>query len=145
MEELTDKQAEYFANIDGVDRFALVALDPDEPDEVIAVARFDRVPGSDQAEYAALVEDRWQGRGLGIGLTQQLIDDARDKGVYHFYALVTRGNTSMMRLLRSLGLTERERREGNAKYIEVELQELEQTQRLGKRQESFRGGVGVVR
>jgi GNAT superfamily N-acetyltransferase len=126
MEELTDKQAEYFANIDGVDRFALVALDPDEPDEVIAVARFDRASGSDQAEYAALVEDRWQGRGLGIGLTQQLIDDARDKGVYHFYTLVTHRNASMMRLLRGLGLTERERREGNAKYVEVELQELEQ-------------------
>jgi GNAT superfamily N-acetyltransferase len=126
IKELTDEQGEYFAHIDGVDRFALVALDPDEPDEVIAVVRFDRVPGSDRAEYAALVEDRWQGHGLGIGLTQQLIDTARDKGVCHFYALVTRGNASMMRLLRSLGLTERERREGSTKYVEVELQELEQ-------------------
>jgi hypothetical protein len=44
---------------------------------LFAVVRYDREPGSDRVEYAALVEDRWQGRGLGIGLTHLLVDAAR--------------------------------------------------------------------
>ncbi len=121
MKELTDKKANYFADIDGEDHFALIALEPDEPNEITAVVRFARAPGSNRAEYAALVEDRWQGRGLGSVLTQRLIDAARDRGVEHFYALVKDGNERMLRLLRSLDLPERERQEGSDKYVEVEL------------------------
>ena len=124
MKELTDKEANYFADVDGVDHFALIALEPDEPNEITAVVRFARVPGSNRAEYAALVEDRWQGRGLGSVLTQRLIDAARDRGVEHFYALVKAGNERMLRLLRSLDLPGRERQEGSDKYVEVKLQEL---------------------
>lgn len=96
-----------------------------EPEEITAVVRYDRGPDSERAEYAALIEDRWQGRGLGLHLTHQLIDEARDKGVRLLYALVMRENRRMLNLLRDLDLPERERREGNAKYIEVELQSEE--------------------
>ncbi len=121
MNELSDEKARYFAHTDSANHFALVALDPDEPDEIVAVTRYDREAGSDRAEYAALVEDLWQGRGVGISLTRRLIDVARDRGVRRFYALVMHGNKGMLRLLRSLDLPERERREGNDKYVEVEL------------------------
>lgn len=121
MKELSDEKARYFAHTDSIDHFALVALDPDEPDEIVAVTRYDREAGSDGAEYAALVEDLWQRRGVGVGLTHQLVDTARNRGVRRFYALVMHGNGGMLRLLRSLDLPECERRDGNAKYIEVEL------------------------
>ena len=121
MKELSNEKARYFAHTNSTNHFALVALDPDEPDEIVAVARYDREAGSDRAEYAALVEDLWQGRGVGVGLTHQLVDTARDRGVRRFYALVMHGNRGMLRLLRSLDLPERERREGNDKYVEVEL------------------------
>jgi GNAT superfamily N-acetyltransferase len=122
MEELSDEKAQYFAHVDGTDHFALVALDPDEQDEIIAVVRFDREASTDQAEYSALVEDRWQGRGLGQHLTHQLLDDARDRGIRYFYGLVMTKNTGMLSLLRGLGLPERERKEKKAKYVEVEIQ-----------------------
>ena len=122
LEELSDEKAQYFAHIDGVDHFALVALDPDEQDEIIAVVRFDRELGTDRAEYSALVEDSWQGRGLGQRMTRQLLDDARDRGIRYFYGLVMPENRRMLQLLRSLDLPERERREGGAKYVEVEIQ-----------------------
>lgn len=125
MKELSERKARYFAHVDGVDHYALVALDPDEPEEITAVVRYDREPDSERAEYAALIEDRWQGRGLGLHLTHQLIDEARDKGVRFLYALVMRENRRMLNLLRDLDLPEHERREGNAKYIEVELQSEE--------------------
>jgi GNAT superfamily N-acetyltransferase len=121
LEELSEEKARYFASVDYVDHFGLVALDPDEPDEIIAIVRYDREPGDERAEYAALVEDRWQGQGIGTGLTQRLIEEARDKGVRCFYALVKGENRLMLNVLRHLDLPERELREGSVKSVEVGL------------------------
>jgi GNAT superfamily N-acetyltransferase len=124
MKELSEEKAEYFASTDGVDHVAFVALDPEELEEIVAVVRYDREPSEAQeAEYAALVEDRWQDQGLGIALTRELIDEAKDKGVRYFYALVMGENTRMLELLRRLDLPEQELRdqELGVKRIEVEL------------------------
>ena len=121
LEELPEEKARFFAHVDGVDHLAFVALDPDDPDEIIALVRYDREPGSERAEYAALVEDRWQGHGVGIDLTRRLVDEARAKGVRFFYAMVMGKNMSMLELLRHLDLPEHERREDGVKRVEVEL------------------------
>lgn len=121
MQELSDKQAQYFASTDGVDHAGLVALDPEDPNEIIAVVRYARQPGGERAEYAALVEDRWQGRGVGTGLTIRLIDVARGNGVRCFYALVMGHNKRMLNTFRHLDLPKHERLEEGAKYVEVVL------------------------
>jgi GNAT superfamily N-acetyltransferase len=121
LEEFPEEKAQYFAHVDGVDHFALAALDPDDPNEIVAVVRYDREPGEESAEYAALVEDRWQDHGLGINLTRRLIDEARNNGVRFFYALVMGENRRMLELLRRLDLPEQERREDGVKHVEVEL------------------------
>ena len=121
LEELPDRKAQYFASTDGVDHFGLVAEDPEDSNEVIAVVRYDREPGSDKAEYAALVEDRWQNQGVGTGLTRRLIDEAKDKGVRFFYALVMGENTRMLNILRRLDLPEQERRYDGHKRVEISL------------------------
>ena len=121
LKEFSDEKAQYFANVDGVDHYALVALDPDDQDEIIALVRYDREPGEERAEYAALVEDRWQDHGLGIDLTRRLIDKARENGVRFLYALVMGQNQRMLHLLRRLDLPEQERREQGVKHVEVEL------------------------
>jgi GNAT superfamily N-acetyltransferase len=121
LRELPEEKANYFAHVDGVDHFALVALDPDEQEEIIAIVRYDREPDSEKAEYAALVEDRWQDQGVGTDLTRRLIDEARGKGVRFFYALVKGQNTRMLNVLRHLDLPEQERREEGVKCVEVEL------------------------
>jgi len=123
LEELPEEKARFFAHVDGVDHLAFVALDPDDPDEIIALVRYDREPGSERAEYAALVEDRWQDHGVGIDLTRRLVDEARDKEVRFFYAMVMGKNTQMLELLRHLDLPEHEcrDREAGVKHVEVEL------------------------
>ncbi len=121
MKELSDQMARRFAEVDGMDRFALVALDPDDADEIVGVVRYEREEGKDGAEYAALVEDRFQGRGLGIGLTRQLIEAARERGIKRLHALVLRENEGMLHLLRSLGLPERQRWEGDIEHVEIDL------------------------
>jgi len=121
MEKLSDEQALYFASTDSVDHFGLVALDPEDPNEVIAVVRYARRPGNERAEYAALVEDSWQGQGIGAALTRWLIDEARGNRVRTFYALVKGGNRRMLNVLRRLDLPERERVEDGERMVEIGL------------------------
>lgn len=130
MKELSDEQARYFASTDGVDHFGLVALNPEDPNEIIAVVRYARKPGNERAEYAALVEDGWQGRGVGAALTHRLIDEARRNRVRSFYALVKGENKRMLNVLRHLDLPEQERVEHGEKMVEIGLS-FEDTQRAG--------------
>src|ERR687897_2213468 len=121
LKRLSDEMAERFADVDGKDRFALVALDPQDTGEIVAVVRYERENGTDGAEYAALVEDRFQGKGLGIGLTRHLVDAARERGIRHLHALVMRENRPMLSLLRSLDFPERKRWENGVEHIEIDL------------------------
>jgi GNAT superfamily N-acetyltransferase len=122
LKELSDSMARRFADVDGKDKFALVALDPENPDEIVGVVRYGREGDDDGAEYAALIEDRFQGRGLGIRLTRHLIEAARENGIGHLYALVLRVNVRMLGLLRSLDLPERIRWQDGAERVEIDLQ-----------------------
>ena len=119
IKELSEEEARRFAEVDGKDRFALVALGPEG--EIVAVVRYERKEGSDEAEYAALVEDRFQGRGLGSGLTWCLIETAKKRGIKRLHALVLRENGRMLRLLRGLGLPGRRRWENGLEHIEIDL------------------------
>ena len=121
MDKLSDKKARYFAEVDGEDQYALVALDPEDDEEIVAVVRYNRQEGTNRAEYAALVEDRLQGRGLGLGLTHALIQAARERGVEDFEALVLPENRGMIRLLSELDLPERVRREEGTKHYSINL------------------------
>ena len=119
--ELSDREAGYFTNVDRINRFALVAVDPERPEEIIGVVSFDREGTTERAEYAAEVEDRWQGRGLGLELTRRLIDAALKRDVGVFTAVVLPENRRMLHLLRDLGLPERLRYEDGVEYVEMEL------------------------
>ena len=119
--ELSDREAGYFTNVDRINRFALVAVDPERPEEIIGVVSFDREGTTERAEYAAEVEDRWQGRGLGLALTRRLIEAASKRDVRSFTGIVLPENTRMLHLLRDLGLPERLRYEDGTDYVEIDL------------------------
>ena len=121
MKELSEEKARHFAEVDGKNRFALVALDPEDEGEIVAVVRYEREGSTNGAEYAALVEDRFQGRGLGIGLTRCLIEAAQERGIKRLHALVLRENGRMLRLLRSLEFPERRRWENGLEHVEIDL------------------------
>jgi GNAT superfamily N-acetyltransferase len=121
LDEFSEQKAQYFASVDGVDHFGLVALDPTDEGEIIAIVRYDREPGEERAEYAAIVEDDWQDHKIGIDLTRRLIEVARDQGVRYFYAMVMGQNTRMLELLRHLDLPEEERRERGVRHVEIDL------------------------
>ena len=128
--ELSDREAGYFTNVDGINRFALVAFDPEREGEIIAVVSFDREGTSERAEYAAEVEDSWQGRGLGLALTRRLVEAALKRDVRTFTAIVLPQNRGMLHLLRDLGLPERSRYEDGTDYIEIDLSPPQDTSDL---------------
>lgn len=121
LKKLSDEMARRFADLDGVDRFALVALDPEDHDEIVGVVRYGREEGTDRAEYAALIEDKFQQRGLGGGLTRRLVEAARQNGIGHLFAMVRRENAGMLSLLRSLDLPERMHWQDGAEHVEIDL------------------------
>ena len=120
--EMSDRKAGYFTNVDGKDRFALVALDPEREGEIVAVASFDREGETDRAEYAAAVADEWQGRGLGLALTRRLIEAALKRGIGVLTGIVLFENKRMLNLLRDLELPETLRYEQGIEHVEIVLQ-----------------------
>jgi len=104
---LQPEEAQRFASLDYLTRMAFVATEKIENDErIIGVARY-AVEGPQhltQAEYAIVIEDRYQGRGLGRLLMERLISHARSNGIEFFTAEVSVENEGMIRLLQRLGL-----------------------------------------
>ncbi len=86
---------------------------------------FDREGETDRAEYAAAVEDGWQGRGLGLSLTRRLIKCALKRGVRIFTGVVLFENKRMLNLLKDLSLPEKLRYEEGIEHVEIELERSE--------------------
>ncbi len=93
---LTDAEVEYFTHVDQRSRVALAAA---VDGTLIGIARYDRIPGTTDAETAVVVTDAWQGRGVGTVLVGRLTEIARRSGVRRFVAETLLSNTRMLRLL----------------------------------------------
>lgn len=71
--------------------------------EILAVGRLSKIPGLNEAEFAVLVGDKWQNRGLGTRLLSALIDVARAEKLSSLNAEILPENTEMQRVCRKLG------------------------------------------
>jgi GNAT superfamily N-acetyltransferase len=72
-------------------------------DEVVGVARYDRsAVDPSSAEFAVVVEDAWQGLGLGRQLLLELTALAARRGVRRLTATVQMDNDRMLRLIHRL-------------------------------------------
>ncbi|RBY97879.1 GNAT family N-acetyltransferase [Blastococcus sp. TF02-8] len=100
MKRLSDKDLHRFTHVDHDKRVAFVIL---LGEQVIAVGRYDRYPGTDDAEVAFLVEDAHQGRGLGSVLLEHLAAAGRERGIRRFVAEVLAQNSKMVRVFRDAG------------------------------------------
>jgi GNAT superfamily N-acetyltransferase len=97
---LSAKEVERLTNVDGVDRFALVAV---HEGRIVGVARYERAPGTDEAEVAFLVDDAFQGKRLGTMLFEHLAEAAREHGVRRFVADTLAENARMLGVFRDSG------------------------------------------
>ncbi len=115
---LSARDVERFTVVDHDDRVALVAM---LGDDMIAVARYDRLPGSDEAEVAFVVEDSHQGRGLGTLLLEHLAAAARERGIHRFVAETLPDNQPMIGVFRSAGWEVRTRFEDGLIVVEFPI------------------------
>ena len=98
MRRLPPDWAHFLANVDHRQRFALVAEPPDGGG-LIAVARYEPAQDPGVVEVAFVVQDDWQGRGLGTLLLGDLLQAARANGIERFRAWVLADNRRMLDLL----------------------------------------------
>jgi len=101
---LPREEARHFCTVDYDSTFALVATLGEEAEEkIIAVGRYARLPKGDAAELALVVEDAYQGRGVGTQLLEQIATIAREKKIRRFEAEVLVENEEMMKVLKDSG------------------------------------------
>jgi GNAT superfamily N-acetyltransferase len=105
-------------DVDHCEREALAALDGDD---IVAVARYARLPGSESAEIAVVVADDWQRDGLAHLLLEQLAHLARRRGIANFQATVLGDNAPALRMVRSIFPTSRARWETGVAEFEIPL------------------------
>jgi GNAT superfamily N-acetyltransferase len=95
--------ARLFATVDYHRRLALVAeRDIGGEPELIGVGRYEASETSDVPEAAFVVQDEWQGRGLGTALLQDLLRAGVVRGITRFRAYVLADNVRMLDMLRCL-------------------------------------------
>ncbi len=104
LKDMSREDVRRFCTVDYDSSFALVAtVDSGGQEKIIAVGRYARLPGQDTAEIAFVVEDPYQGRGVGTQLLHQLALIARERGINVFEADVLAQNQDMLRVLKDSG------------------------------------------
>lgn len=98
--ELTAHEVQHFTEVDYEDRLALVVL---VGSRMVAVGRYDRLGGTDEAEVAFLVHDDYQDLGIGTLLADELARAARTHGIRVFQAETLSHNAAMLEMFRRIG------------------------------------------
>ncbi len=121
---LSGAEAAQLSNLDYTTRMAYVAL-TGEPgaEQIVGVARYGlvRPDQPEEAEAAVVVEDAFQGRGLGWALTSRLMRYARALGVRAWLAEINAGNARMLRFIERAGLPVTRRFDGGAWQLRMDI------------------------
>ncbi|HJV68721.1 GNAT family N-acetyltransferase [Ideonella sp.] len=109
LRQLSAATLRQMTEIDYRDHVALVAQvfdenhPPDAEPPIVADARYVRLAGTDEAEFAVAVADDWQSLGLGRALMARLARHAKAQGLAALVGDVLPENRRMLVLMRGLG------------------------------------------
>jgi len=100
---ITREYIESLVSVDFSRDMALAAATMLDGETLLGVARYVRDRSGDAAEFAIVIADAWQGRGIGRRLLAKLIEAARWRGVKRLYGDILATNRPMLELARKLG------------------------------------------
>ena len=86
--------------VDYIRSMALVAETPEK--EIVGVGRLTR-GGANEGEFALIVADRWQDKGIGFALLRNLIAIGKREGTTRIYGSILAENRSMLDVAERLG------------------------------------------
>jgi acetyltransferase len=103
----------------GVEQVVAVPLPSDKPSEdaaletrdresvggreILAVGRLSKLHGRNEAEFAIIISDEFQGHGLGTELLRRLLQIGRDERLDRIVGFIASDNTAMQRVCEKLG------------------------------------------
>lgn len=112
MTELTPKMLARYTYVDYYRELALVATVQEESEsgdqsgaeKIIGFAHYLLNSDGIGAEYALVISDEWQKRGLGRSLMTQLLGEAKNQGLAYIEGFILSNNKPMLSLMTGLGL-----------------------------------------
>jgi RimJ/RimL family protein N-acetyltransferase len=122
---LSDEELKYLTEVDFDRTVALVITLPvDGREKIIGGGRyiaFIDAEGADSAEFALIVEEDYQGLGLGKLIFRHLTSIARALGINRFEAEVLPANNRMLNLLKKTGLPMSMVTRDESVYVSIDL------------------------
>ena len=115
-----------FTQIDYDREMALVAMDESENREkMLGVARVIGKPDGDEGEFAVIVGDPWQGRGVGAELLKRCLRIVKERGMQSVWGTALTENKQMLKLARKIGLQISQSSGGNEYDMTLDLKNAE--------------------
>jgi len=122
LKDLPPKWIKRFTQIDYARDVATVAIQETESRErILGVCRIIREPETTKGEFAIVVEDAWQEKGIGTMLAEHSISIARNLGIRSIWGIVSPENNKMLVMANQLGFSVRLDAEACAYEINMEL------------------------
>ena len=105
--DLSEKDLKKFTDPDSRNAVALIVLRSGETgEEEIGVARYVIDPNGVNCEFAIVVADAWQKRGIGKRLMNALIRHLQGSGVKRISGYVLKSNSAMRKFVKQLDFAE---------------------------------------
>jgi acetyltransferase len=106
LRELTPAMLARFTQIDYDRELAIIAVqEADGREAELGVARYVMNPDGETCEFAIVVADEWQGKGLARRMLEMLIDAARSRGLKAIMGHMLTMNQPMIKLSENLGFS----------------------------------------
>jgi acetyltransferase len=89
--------------------------------EIVGVGRLSKIHGANEAEFAIVVSDHWQGEGLGTEFLKLLLRIACDEKLDRLFAHILCENHAMQDICKRLGFEMRHERNAPEMIAEIDL------------------------
>jgi acetyltransferase len=89
--------------------------------EIMGVGRLSRLRGTEEAEFAVVISDKWQNKGLGTKFLRSLVAIAKAENLHKVTGYVLPENVEMLRICHGAGFHTKHDAEDKVTRVEMDL------------------------